>query len=75
MKDDNVAPKAEILHAQQCWKLLRETTIGRLAVTAHGRPDVFSVNYKVDQEATIFRTGGGTSLAGSREGAFHPYCS
>ncbi|PYI65240.1 flavin-nucleotide-binding protein [Arthrobacter livingstonensis] len=63
MRDNNVVPQAEILDTQQCWKLLRETTIGRLAVTADGRPDVFPVNYKVDQETMIFRTGDGTKLS------------
>ncbi|PYI64548.1 flavin-nucleotide-binding protein [Arthrobacter livingstonensis] len=64
MKENSgVVPKAEILDTQQCWKLLRETTIGRLAVTADGSPDVFPVNYKVDQETKIFRTGDGTKLS------------
>jgi len=62
MRDNNVVPKAQILDEQQCWTLLSETSVGRLAVTAGGRPDVFPVNYKVDQQTLIFQTGNGTKL-------------
>lgn len=62
MRDDKVAPKAESLTAKQCWKLLSDTSVGRLAVTVDGKPDVFPVNYKVDGESLLFRTGPGTKL-------------
>jgi len=62
MRDNIVVPKAQILDVQQCWALLSETTVGRLSVTADGRPDIFPVNYKVDQQTLIFRTGNGAKL-------------
>ncbi|MCQ9166036.1 pyridoxamine 5'-phosphate oxidase family protein [Arthrobacter sp. STN4] len=62
MRENMVAPEAGILTVEQCWKLLSETTIGRLAVTVDGRPDVFPVNYRVDAESLILRTGEGTKL-------------
>lgn len=62
MRDNAVAPEAGILTPEQCWKLLSETSVGRLAVTVNGRPDVFPVNYQVDAEALIFRTGAGTKI-------------
>lgn len=62
MREHTVAPKANILTDEQCWKLLGETSIGRLAVNVNGRPDVFPVNYKIDGESLIFRTGDGTKL-------------
>jgi len=62
MTNNPVVPKAEILGEQQCWTLLGETSIGRLAVTANGHPDVFPINYKVDQGSLIFRTGDGTKF-------------
>lgn len=65
-----MAPKAEDLTSGQCWKLLSETSIGRLAVIADGRPDVFPVNYKVDEGSLIFRTGGGRKLDAIRNGAW-----
>lgn len=69
MREHAVAPKADILTAEQCWKLLAETSIGRLAVTVNGRPDVFPVNYKIDGESLIFRTGDGTKLDAIAEDA------
>ncbi len=62
MRAKPVSPKAEDLTAAQCWKLLSETSIGRLAVCVDGRPDVFPVNFKVDEESLLFRTGGGRKL-------------
>lgn len=62
MRENVVAPEAGILTVEQCWKLLSETSVGRLAVTVDGRPDVFPVNYRLDGESLIFRTGGGTKL-------------
>jgi len=69
MNENRVAPKAENLSPAQCWKLLSETSIGRLAVTVDGHPDVFPVNYLVDGESLIFRTGGGTKIDAIREDA------
>lgn len=60
MTDKNVVPVAEVLSPEECWKLLRETAVGRLAVTVDGRPDVFPVHYKVDKQMLLFRTGSGT---------------
>ncbi|SEE34315.1 Pyridoxamine 5'-phosphate oxidase [Arthrobacter alpinus] len=62
MREHTVAPQADILTAEQCWKLLGETSVGRLAVNVNGRPDVFPVNYEIDGESLIFRTGYGTKL-------------
>ncbi len=62
MKENAVAPEAGILTAKQCWKLLSETSIGRLALTVDGRPDVFPVSYQLDGESLLFRTGGGTKI-------------
>lgn len=62
MNENRVAPKADNLTSRQCWKLLSETSIGRLAVTVNGHPDVFPINYHIDGESIIFRTGGGTKI-------------
>ncbi len=62
MREDTVAPEVEILTAEQCWKLLTETSVGRLAVSVDGRPDVFPLNYQVDGKSLIFRTGHGTKV-------------
>lgn len=56
---DNI-PAAEILEPPECWRLLAETSVGRLALIVDGHPDVFPVNYQVDNESLLFRTGSGT---------------
>lgn len=60
MTSKEIIPEAEILDPQECWRLLREASVGRLAVIVGGHPDVFPVNYKVDHESLVFRTGTGT---------------
>ena len=52
-----------VLAADACWALLRSTDVGRLAVCVAGEPDVFPVNYVVDQGTIVFRTAAGTKLA------------
>lgn len=52
----------ERLDREQCLRLLAEDTIGRLAVIDHGTPIIFPVNYRLDEEAVVFRTDPGTKL-------------
>ncbi len=53
----------EILELEQCWTLLETNSVGRLAVDNGGRPDIFPINYIVDDGSIVFRTGAGTKLA------------
>jgi hypothetical protein len=53
----------EELAAGTCWDLLRQVSVGHLAVLVDGHPEIFPVNYKVDQGSVVFRTGEGTKLA------------
>jgi hypothetical protein len=62
MTDMNMVPEAEILDAEECWKLLGHTSVGRLAVVVDGEPDVFPVSFKPDGQELLFRTGQGTKL-------------
>jgi uncharacterized protein len=63
MTEKNIAPEAEILDSDECWKLLERTSVGRLGVVVDGQPDVFPVSFKVDgQGGLVFRTGSGTKL-------------
>lgn len=55
----------EELTAAECWRLLRTHEVGRLAVSITDHPDIFPVNYVVDGESVVFRTGPGTKLAAS----------
>jgi nitroimidazol reductase NimA-like FMN-containing flavoprotein (pyridoxamine 5'-phosphate oxidase superfamily) len=51
------------LTIDMCWRLLRATDVGRLAVVVSARPEIFPVNFVVDRGTLVFRTGEGTKLA------------
>ncbi len=51
-----------VLDAQTCWRLLAEEEVGRLVVTIGQQPEIFPINYMVDEEAVVFRTAEGTKL-------------
>lgn len=48
------------LSRHECWALLREAVIGRLAVVVDGAPDIFPVNFAVDGGSIVVRTSAGT---------------
>jgi nitroimidazol reductase NimA-like FMN-containing flavoprotein (pyridoxamine 5'-phosphate oxidase superfamily) len=52
----------EWLDRDECLRLLAESEVGRLAVIEGGVPMIFPVNYHLDGEAIVFRTGPGTKL-------------
>ncbi len=49
------------LSSVQCWELLATQPVGRVAVVGH-YPLVFAVNYDVDDQTIVYRTGAGTKL-------------
>jgi len=53
----------EVLLPHECWALLREAHVGRLAVAIMNQPDIFPVNHIVDHGSLVFRTAEGTKLA------------
>ncbi len=55
----------EILSNDECWALLDETSVGRLAIDIAGKPDIFPINFVVDNGTIVFRSGPGTKLAGA----------
>jgi nitroimidazol reductase NimA-like FMN-containing flavoprotein (pyridoxamine 5'-phosphate oxidase superfamily) len=46
----------------ECWALLATQPVGRVAVIVGHYPLVFPVNYAVDGETIVYRTGAGTKL-------------
>jgi nitroimidazol reductase NimA-like FMN-containing flavoprotein (pyridoxamine 5'-phosphate oxidase superfamily) len=52
-----------VLEPGECWALLREAEVGRLAVSVAGHPDIFPINFAVDHATVVFRTAEGTKLA------------
>ena len=59
-------PDVEVLTDRECWDLLRQSVVGRLAVTVDGHPDIFPVNPIVDHGTIVFRTAAGTKLAATK---------
>ncbi len=59
----NASHPVEELSADECWRLLDATSVGRLAVAIAGHPDIFPVNYITDGMTLVFRSGAGTKLA------------
>jgi len=61
MENKPAEPTTELLE-KECWSLLREASVGRLAVWHGDGSDIFPVNYTTDHGTVIFRTGSGTKL-------------
>jgi nitroimidazol reductase NimA-like FMN-containing flavoprotein (pyridoxamine 5'-phosphate oxidase superfamily) len=59
----------ERLSRAECWKLLEQAPVGRLAVIVDGVPVVYPVNHMVEWDAIVIRSDPGSKLAGLTEGA------
>ncbi|MCG2622173.1 pyridoxamine 5'-phosphate oxidase family protein [Arthrobacter sp. I2-34] len=62
MKNNLSKPETEVLESRECWSLLRDVSLGRLAVWVDDHPEIFPVNIRVVDGALVFRTGPGTKL-------------
>ncbi len=52
----------QILADEACWNLLHQHSLGRLAVSVGGRPEIFPVNYVTHDGRIVFKTAEGTKL-------------
>ncbi len=59
----------EILPRIEAIRLLTTKQVGRLSVTMRALPTVLPVNYVVDREAIVFRTGSGTKMQAATRNA------
>ena len=59
-----------MLELNACWELLRQTDVGRLAVSIGDHPELFPINFVVDHGTIVFRTAEGTKLAAAVPGRF-----
>ena len=50
------------LDETEAWRFLSTHRVGRLAIVIGGEPDIFPVNYVVDDRAIVFRTAEGSKL-------------
>ncbi|AEG43222.1 pyridoxamine 5'-phosphate oxidase family protein [Isoptericola variabilis] len=51
------------LTEDECWELLAQQKVGRLATAVGGEPEIFPVNYAVADRLVYLRTSPGTKLA------------
>jgi uncharacterized protein len=51
-----------IIPEDECWSLLRNNKVGRLAIVIEGRPRIFPINYAAADNALVFRTEPGAKL-------------
>jgi nitroimidazol reductase NimA-like FMN-containing flavoprotein (pyridoxamine 5'-phosphate oxidase superfamily) len=58
----------EILDRDECLVRLRADVVGRIGIVAHGAPLVLPVNYAMDGDVVVFRTGPGSKLASAERG-------
>lgn len=49
----------------ECWNELSGRALGRLAICVDGQPDVFPVNFAVQQRTIVVRSAEGTKLSGA----------
>ena len=55
---------SEKLTHEECWEFLRAHEFGRLAFHLSGEVHITPINYAVDEETLLFRTGQGNKLLG-----------
>lgn len=65
---DRPAGATDELSVAECWQLLGEAVVGRLAVIVAGEPDIFPVNHVVDHGTVVFRSGSGTKVVSALHG-------
>ena len=54
----------EHLSRSECWELLEQTPIGRIGVLFDSAPEIYPVNFVVDDRTIVFRTEQGQKLRG-----------
>ncbi|WP_426225960.1 pyridoxamine 5'-phosphate oxidase family protein [Pseudarthrobacter sp. DSP2-3-2b1] len=62
MSSSSSGSQTEILAADECWKYLHSSYIGRLAVINDAVPEIFPVNFMTMGTMVVFRTAPGTKL-------------
>lgn len=58
----------EVLSADECRRLLSQTAVGRLAMVGDRVPELRPVNYVLEGDAVVVRTGEGRILQAARRG-------
>ncbi len=65
-----IRDELETIPEEECFELLAAHDLGRLAISVEGQPQIFPVNYAMQEGRVVFRTAPGTKLEhGARTGA------
>lgn len=64
----HVPGELEILAEHECRDLLGQVAVGRLGLSADSLPVILPVNFVVDGESIVFRTGAGLKLSAATSG-------
>ena len=59
----------EVLDRADCIRLLGSVSLGRIGITAGALPTILPINFRVDGDRILFRTGVGTKLDAATRGA------
>lgn len=59
----------EAMSVEECWSLLPDSSVGRIAVAIKNKPDIFPVNYRVDGSSLVVKTAPGLKLAAATLGS------
>ena len=59
----------EVLDRAECLRLLHTVSLGRIAITSGALPTILPINFRVDGDRILFRTGVGTKLDAATRGA------
>ena len=59
----------EVLDRDDCIRLLKTVSLGRIGITVGALPTILPINFRVDDERILFRTGVGTKLDAATRGA------
>jgi nitroimidazol reductase NimA-like FMN-containing flavoprotein (pyridoxamine 5'-phosphate oxidase superfamily) len=54
----------EYMNPSVCWNLLSQAQMGRIGVIVDSAPEIYPVNFVVDEQSIVFRTDGGSKLRG-----------
>ena len=68
MKMFDTRTGVEVIERKECLALLADEVIGRIGILDGHHPLVLPVNYALDGDAIVFRSGPGTKLSASKGG-------
>lgn len=68
MRSVDSRTRLEVLHRDECLRLLASQLVGRVAVVVDTSPLIFPVNYALDGDSIVFRSDDGSKVSGANSG-------